>query len=135
MKKIKIALSALLIVIILVGSFAFTSKPCYLMSYRYFAPNGNNIADANQYNCIISSELTADELPGDGQLDNWMASSVSSHISGSKLYGIEFYSNQLSMEEAGYAVRLYYSLLRSLPEDGCVLLTPVDHYNIWIYRY
>jgi hypothetical protein len=104
------------------------------MSYRFFPPNGNNIADANQYNSIVSNELTADGLPGDGELDNLLASSVTSHVPGSKLYGIEFYSNQLSMEDAGYAVRLYYTLLRTLPEDGCMMLTPVDHYYIWVYR-
>lgn len=75
MKSIKFALGTFVGAALLVGTFAFSSKPMTVVTYRYFPATANkDVRTSTSGNAIIATELTDDSAPlVNGSLDNWSA--------------------------------------------------------------
>jgi hypothetical protein len=119
MKSFKFALATLVGAALLVGSFAFTSKPMTVLAYTYSpATSGRDVRTSTDANALISSEIIADAFVGDGELDNWTVGSIPAHTAGEHLLGIEFDNTVVAnMEAAGNIVKTIYTNTGTLPND------------------
>ena len=130
MKRIKIAMAALVVTVGLVASLAFTQKPPQIVDYNY-----DNAASQQTYipmgfsgQSIVRSELVT--------TSSWsLTASVGSHANNSDLLAIEFDLNEFgTLQAAINAVDAEYAA-NSLPADGVQFTDTPTGYKVRVYRF
>jgi hypothetical protein len=129
MKRIKIAMAALVVTAGLVASFAFTQRPT-TVDYEYTAAK-NSVDPGNTGAFIQSSQLT--ELLG-GAPKNWDAGTVTQGTTEFVGY-IEFNDAQLSLSQAIAEVKTYFDAAHSprLPMNT-TFQTTISGVTITVFR-
>jgi hypothetical protein len=129
MKRIKIAMAALVVTAGLVASFAFTHKPA-AVDYIYGASK-KSVNPGNTSEFIVSSELT--ELWA-GVPKYW---SIGTETQGTSEYlnYIEFDNSQLSLSQAIGEVKTYFDAAHTprLPMNA-TFVTTINGYTIKVVR-
>jgi len=117
MKRIQIAVVALLVTCGLVASFAFTKKsshrPVTMVAFDYMRPK--NVVDFSDPNRLVVSELV------DSTTSSWQQNDPNAGVTGGLLDQIQFDAEKGTIGQAASAVSAYYNTNHTLPVNSSTL--------------